>query len=120
VIVPVPLNRWRLAARRYNQAALLAQSLARHAGQPCAVDALRRLRATPTQGGLGRLARARNVRGAFAVPPSRRSMVAGRRVLLVDDVLTTGATVEAAAGALLAAGARAVDVLTLARVVRPA
>jgi ComF family protein len=120
VIVPVPLHRWRLAARRYNQAALLAQSLARYTGGACAVDALRRLRPTPSQGGLGRLARARNVRGAFAVPPSRRGLVDGRRVLLVDDVLTTGATVEAASRALLAAGARAVDVLTLARVVRPA
>lgn len=120
VIVPVPLHRWRLAARRYNQAALLAQSLARQTGGVCAVDALRRLRPTPTQGGLGRLARARNVRGAFAVPPSRRGLVNGRRVLLVDDVLTTGATVEAAARTLLAAGARAVDVITLARVVRPA
>jgi len=120
VIVPVPLHRWRLAVRRYNQAALLAQSLARHTGGTCAVDALRRLRPTPTQGGLGRLARARNVRGAFAVPPSRRAVITGQRVLLVDDVLTTGATVEAAARALLAAGARAVDVITLARVVRPA
>jgi ComF family protein len=120
VIVPVSLHRWRLAARRYNQAALLAQSLARYTGGACAVDALRRLRPTPSQGGLGRLARARNVRGAFAVPPSRRGLVDGRRVLLVDDVLTTGATVEAASRALLAAGARAVDVLTLARVVRPA
>ena len=120
VIVPVPLHWRRLAARRYNQSALLAQAVARQCGRACAVDALRRLRPTPSQGGLGRLGRARNVRGAFAVPPARRALVAGRRVLLVDDVLTTGATAEVASRALLAAGARAVDVITLARVVRPA
>ena len=120
VIVPVPLHWRRLAARRYNQSALLAQAVARQCGRACAVDALRRLRPTPSQGGLGRLGRARNVRGVFAVPPARRALVAGRRVLLVDDVLTTGATAEAASRALLAAGARAVDVITLARVVRPA
>lgn len=120
VIVPVPLHRWRLARRRYNQAALLALDLARRCDRPAAVDALVRVRATPSQGGLGRMGRARNVRGAFAVPDGRLPLVAGKRVLLVDDVLTTGATVESAARALLGAGAGAVDVLALARVVRPA
>jgi ComF family protein len=119
VIPPVPLHRRRLWARRYNQAALLALALGRQAGKPCVADLLLRIRATPSQGRLGRLARARNVRGAFAVHPRRVAPLEGQRVLLVDDVMTTGATVEAAARALLAAGAAAVDVVTLARVVRP-
>jgi ComF family protein len=119
VIAPVPLHCWRLWARRYNQSALLALALARLAGRPCVPDLLLRTRATPPQGRLGRHARMRNVRRAFAVPPRRAALLAGRRVLLVDDVYTTGATVEEAARTLLAGGARAVDVLTLARVVRP-
>ena len=116
VIVPVPLHRRRLFARRYNQAAVLALALAKIAGVPAAVDALVRVRATPTQGGLDRGARARNVRGAFAVQSPPR--LKGRRVVLVDDVLTTGATVGACVRALKAAGAESVDVLTLARVTR--
>jgi ComF family protein len=119
VIAPVPLHRWRLWTRRYNQSALLAFALARFSGRPCVPDLLLRTRATPSQGRLGRLARMRNVRRAFAVPPRRAAVLAGQRVLLVDDVYTTGATVEEAARTLLASGARAVDVLTLARVVRP-
>ncbi|HEX9808944.1 MAG TPA: ComF family protein [Alphaproteobacteria bacterium] len=120
VVVPVPLHRWRLFARRYNQAALLALALSRASGRPAAVDALGRVRATPSQGRLGRRRRRLNVRGAFAVPGRRAPAIAGRRVLLVDDVLTTGATAESASRALLRAGAAAVDVLTLARVVRGA
>lgn len=120
ILVPVPLHRWRLAGRRYNQAALLAQRLARSAGGDLAVDALIRRRATPSQGHLAPKDRARNVRGAFVVPPARRHRVAGRRVLLIDDVMTTGATVAACTAALQAGGAAAVNVLTLARVVRPA
>ncbi len=119
LIAPVPLHRRRLWMRRYNQAALLALALGRLAGKPCVPDLLLRIRPTPPQGRLGRRARARNVRRAFAPEPRRAALIAGRRVLLVDDVLTTGATVEEAARALTAAGARAVDVLTLARVVRP-
>ncbi|MFM2130162.1 MAG: hypothetical protein RL477_1708 [Pseudomonadota bacterium] len=118
VIVPVPLHRRRLFARRYNQAALLALALGRLAGRPCEPRLIVRTRATPSQGGLGRLGRARNVRGAFAIAAG--GQVAGRRVLLVDDVYTTGATVEEAARVLKSGGAAAVDVLTLARVVRPA
>ncbi|MCC7271835.1 MAG: ComF family protein [Alphaproteobacteria bacterium] len=118
VVVPVPLHRLRLLRRHYNQAALLALALGRRIRVPVVPDALVRKRATPSQGGLRRLGRFRNVAGAFAVPPRRRRHVDGRRVLLVDDVLTTGATVEACARALRAAGARAVDVVTLARVVR--
>jgi ComF family protein len=116
LIAPVPLHRWRLAARRFNQAALLAGRLGRLAGKPVAPDLLTRRRATPSQGRMGRLARARNVAGAFAVRPAWASTLAGRRVLLVDDVLTTGATVGECAKVLRRAGASAVDVLTLARV----
>lgn len=117
VIVPVPLHRWRLLARRYNQAAVLAQALGRHSGVAVAPDALVRLRRTPAQGHLDREQRRRNVAGAFAVVPSRRRFIHGRRVLLVDDVLTTGATLGECARVLLKAGAVAVDVLTLGRVV---
>lgn len=118
LIVPVPLHWTRLFARRYNQAALLSHALGRESGLPVLVDALERRRRTPPQGRLGRAGRDRNVRGAFAVPARRRARVEERRVLLVDDVLTTGATMEACARTLLAAGAAAVDALTLARVVR--
>ena len=114
VIVPVPLHRWRLLMRTYNQAALLANALGRLAGRAVAVDALRRIKATPSQGGLSRGARARNVGGAFAVAAPGR--IAQKRVLLIDDVFTTGATADACATALLAAGAARVDVLVLARV----
>ena len=118
LLVPVPLHRWRLLRRRYNQAALLAQSLGRNCAKTVAVDLLRRVRATPSQGLRSALERRRNVQGAFSVPEGARARLAGRRVLLVDDVLTTGATAEACARALKAGGAAAVDVLTLARVVR--
>jgi ComF family protein len=118
VIVPVPLHRWRLFRRRYNQAAMLALALARRTAVPADVTALVRRRLTRSQGRLTREARRRNVQGAFVVPPRAAPRVAGRRVLLVDDVLTTGATAEACTRALLRGGAAAVDVLTLARVVR--
>lgn len=114
VAVPVPLHRWRLFARRYNQAALLARRIARDGGLAFAADALVRVRRTESQGTFGRSGRAANVRGAFAV--RRPAAVEGRAVLLVDDVLTSGATVGECARTLLAAGARSVDVLTLARV----
>jgi ComF family protein len=117
LIAPVPLHWLRLFMRRYNQAALLASALAPLAGKPAVNDLLQRRRRTPLQGG-GVLARQRNVAGAFAVDPRRRAGLQDKRVLLVDDVLTTGATVSACASVLLRAGARAVDVLTLARVVR--
>ncbi|MBU0725175.1 MAG: ComF family protein [Alphaproteobacteria bacterium] len=116
IIVPVPLHRWRLLRRRYNQAALLALALGRRRGLPVAVDALARMRNTRSQGGLRRRQRLRNLAGAMAVPPLKRSLLAGKHVLLVDDVVTTGATIAACARALRAAGAVQVDVIALARV----
>ena len=120
LVAPVPLHRLRLLRRKYNQAGLLALALAKSAGLPAVPDLLVRRRATRSQGSLGRSARVRNVRGAFAVRPSRSPMVAGRRFLLVDDVFTTGATVEECARVLKRAGASTVMVVTLARVLRPA
>jgi ComF family protein len=118
LLVPVPLHRWRLFARRYNQSALLALALARQSGLTAVPDLLVRRRSTPSQGGLSRSGRARNVAGAFTIRPRHRSTVTGRRIVLVDDVLTTGATVRECTRVLLHAGAIQVDVLTLARVVK--
>jgi ComF family protein len=119
VLVPVPLHRGRLISRRYNQSALLARALARLSGVPALPDALLRTRATLSLEGLKREARTRMVAGAFAVRPSRLAALAGRRVLLIDDVLTSGATAGACTQALFAAGAAAVDVLVAARVPDP-
>ncbi|CAA7621245.1 ComF family protein [Magnetospirillum sp. SS-4] len=118
LLVPVPLHRWRLAARRYNQAALLALAMARLSGVRAAPDLMVRHRRTPPQGHLGRAGRRDNVAGAFAVPDHRRRLLEGRRVVLVDDVLTSGATVDECARVLLRAGAARVDALVLARVLR--
>ena len=115
-LAPVPLHRSRLFARRYNQAAEIARPLGRLAGVRYLPDALARRRATATQGGKSGRGRRVNVKGAFEVPPARRRQVEGRRILLVDDVLTTGATAEACARALLQAGAAAVDLAVVARV----
>ena len=115
VVVPVPLHRWRLLARRFNQAAVLARLMARDTDIVMVPDLLVRTRRTATQTRLSRVERRRNVRGAFAVRRSRAPLAAGRNVLLVDDVMTTGATVSACARALRAAGAARVDVTTLAR-----
>ena len=116
VIVPVPLHWTRLWRRRFNQAALIARALSRLADRPFAPRALVRRRRTPSQAGMNFTGRVRNVRGAFAVGSAED--LTGRRVLLVDDVYTTGATVSACARALRRAGASKVDVLTLARVIR--
>lgn len=119
VIVPVPLNRLRLLKRRFNQAAVLSGELGRLTGIEHIPTALRRVRATPTQVGLTHEQRRQNVRGAFAVGRRELPGITGRRVLLIDDVITTGATVDACAKALLAAGAEGVDVLALALVTEP-
>ena len=119
VIVPVPLHRARLWSRRYNQAAELARALASASGREFVPDALIRARRTPSQGEMpSRMARRRNVEGAFKVAKDRVSLLRGKRVLLVDDVLTTGATVNACARSMKRAGAAKVAVLALARVVR--
>lgn len=119
IIVPVPLHYTRLLRRGFNQSAWLGAALHRLGSRPLAVDALVRLRATPIQGGLTPTGRRRNVDGAFRVRKSRAGQVKGRRILLVDDVLTTGATAEACARALKKGGAACVDVVTLARVAGP-
>jgi ComF family protein len=118
VVVPVPLHRWRLWWRRFNQSALLGREVAARIGKPLAPLTVTRTRATPQQVGLSASERDRNVRGAFRVPPTEKPTIAGRRVLVVDDVYTTGATVRAVTRALLRSGAAAVDVLVFARVVR--
>lgn len=119
IVIPVPLHRWRLLRRRYNQAALLAQALARQSGgKTVIVDALRRTRATPSQGHLNAGQRATNVKNAFAVRPECEKLVRDKIILLVDDVYTTGATLSECTKVLLKAGAAEVNVLTLARVVR--
>lgn len=115
-VVPVPLARLRLLARKYNQAALLSGEICRQTGLMHAPLALVRTRRTGPQVGLSRRERRANVQGAFAVPAGWRGSIAGRRIVLVDDVITTGATVNAAAAALLKAGAARVDVLALAMV----
>ncbi len=118
LILPVPLHRWRLFRRRYNQSALLAQALARESGVPLALDLLRRVKATPSQGRRSRAARRRNVAGAFALSPAAASLVEGRHVLLIDDVMTSGATLDEASKVLRRARPKKITVLTLARVLR--
>ncbi len=115
LVAPVPLHRFRLLARRYNQAALLANALGRAAGINVVPDLLVRTRRTPSQGHMTREERRKNVKGAFAV--AKPALAEGKRVLMVDDVLTTGATIGECARVLTAAGAASVDVLTLGRVV---
>jgi len=116
LVAPVPLHWLRLAMRRYNQAALLSAALARAAGLEHCPDLLLRRRRTGGQDGRSRAARFAALAGAIAAHPRRRDRIAGREVLLVDDVMTSGATLAAAAEAALAAGAATVSVLALARV----
>lgn len=118
-LVPVPLHRWRLLARRHNQAALLAVALGRLSDRPVLPRALERRRATTALGELGAVERRVALEGAFAVPSAMAPRLAGRRLVLVDDVLTSGATADACARALLAAGAARVSVLAAARVPDP-
>src|SRR5205807_9063256 len=116
-LVPVPLHWRRQWSRRFNQSALLAHIIANASGRMVSHRALKRVKATPQQVGLDKSERSQNVQGAFRVPAAGRAEVAGRRLLLIDDVLTSGATVDACARALLRAGATSVDVLVFARVV---
>src|SRR3954453_19767338 len=117
VLVPVPLHWRRGWSRRYNQSGSLARVISRQSGVKLASEALRRIRPTEQQIGLSRPQRAANVQGAFKVAPERSAEIAGRRVVLIDDVLTSGATTDACARALLRAKAAQVDVLVFARVV---
>lgn len=119
LIVPVPLHYIRLVRRGFNQSAWLAAALSRSSGVRLSVDALKRVKRTPIQGGLSAEGRRRNVQGAFRVRKSRMALVKDQKILLVDDVLTTGATAEACARTLRRAGAACVDVVTLARVAAP-
>lgn len=118
VIIPVPLHAMRLFTRRFNQAGLLAQEIGRVLEVPVAVDALKRVRRTRQQVGLTPAQRRRNVAKAFTVRESRRVLVENARILLVDDVLTSGATIETVTRVLKQAGAQSVTVVTLARVDR--
>ncbi|MFG1464014.1 ComF family protein [Xanthobacter sp. DSM 24535] len=117
LIVPVPLHPLRLWRRRFNQAALLARRLSKASGVPCRTDVLVRARATSSQVSLSRAERRANVAGAFKVPPQQVHHVTGRRILIVDDVLTTGATLDACAQALRYGKATHIDAVTFARVV---
>jgi ComF family protein len=120
LLVPVPLHRWKLWKRRFNQAAIVAEGLSRIVGIPHDPLVLEKRRATKSQGEMpSAKARRRNVLNAFRVPVDKTGRVRGRRILLIDDVFTTGATLNACARALKRAGAARVDALTLARVVRP-
>lgn len=118
-LVPVPLHWTRLFQRRFNQSAELARTISKHSRVPVLDDMLVRVRATPPQVGLARDERAKNVHGAFSIEKTARASVKGKRIVLIDDVLTTGATANACARVLRRAGASHVDVLALARVVDP-
>lgn len=118
VIVPVPLHRWRLWRRRFNQAMALAKVVSRESGVPCDPSLLARIKRTRRQVGLTKAQRQDNLQGAFRTPPEAKARLTGRRVLLIDDVLTTGATANAASRALLRGGAASVDILAFARVVQ--
>jgi ComF family protein len=117
VLVPVPLNRWRQLGRRYNQSTELARALERLTGIPVATGLVARHRHTRQQVGLSREARHRNVSGAFRSPPDLVARLGGRRVILVDDVITTGSTIAAVARVLAKGGVHKVDVISFARVV---
>jgi len=118
IFVPVPLHRRRLWRRGFNQSAIVARELSRRLHVPLALDALKRVKSTPPLKGLNMLQRRRTVSGAFRVNPNAR--VQGRVVILVDDVLTTGSTADACARALKRAGAARVELVSWARVIRPA
>jgi ComF family protein len=118
IVAPVPLHRWRIWRRGYNQSALIAAALARRAGLETRLDLLRRVKRTPPLRGMGPRERRDAVRGAFRVDPEKKAAVKGRPVLLIDDVYTSGATANACAGALRRAGAARIEILCWARVVK--
>ena len=118
-LVPVPLHWRRLWGRRFNQSAMLAATISAESDVPIAGAALKRVKPTAQQVGLSPSERAANIQGAFRVPAEGKAAIAGRRLVLVDDVLTSGATAEGCARALLRAGAANVDVLVFARVADP-
>jgi ComF family protein len=116
--VPIPLHRWRIWQRGFNQSLLIARSVARLTGQEVLTSPILRTKRTSPLGGLSRTARSREVRGAFAMDPAQLGAIKGRHVLLVDDVYTTGATTNACAGVLKRAGAQKVHILCWARVLK--
>lgn len=120
LLVPVPLHRWRLWKRGYNQAGLLARELEKLGKGAFVPDALVRKKATPSLGGLGRKARERALSGAIEVAARHRSRVKGKNIVLVDDVLTSGTTANACVSALLKSGARSVKIACFARVMEEA
>lgn len=118
LLIPVPLHWRRLVQRRYNQSFLLSGELAALSVKPVLADGLLRVRHTPPQASLGRKERLENVRGAFRVNHAHAALLRGKQIALIDDVMTTGATIEACTRALMQAQAKAVHVITLARTVR--
>ena len=118
MIIPVPLHRWRLFKRRYNQATLLARELAHYSSRPLLINVLIRHKNTPSQQGKSRQLRQQNVNRVFNVARKNLSLIKGKSLLLVDDVWTTGATLNACIKTLKKAGAKDVYVLTLARVIQ--
>lgn len=119
-LIPVPLHPWRLLRRRYNQSCIMAKYIADRTGLTLHPHILRRHQATPSQGKMNARQRDKNVHNAFSVPAPYANALRGKSLILIDDVYTTGATARACTQALLQAGARQVDILTLARVVRAA
>ena len=118
ILAPVPLHRWRIWRRGYNQSALIARALARRTGRRVEVDLIRRVKATPPLRGLGRRERALAVRGAFALSDHGKAAVKGRAIILVDDVYTSGATASGCAAVLRRGGAARVEIICWARVLR--
>lgn len=118
-LMPVPLHRWRLLRRRFNQSGLMVKYLSKNTKIPFILNGLERVRATPTQGHLQANERQKNVKNAFIVPPNIIPKIKNKRIVLIDDVYTTGSTVHECTKALLKNGVGTVDVLTLARVVKP-
>lgn len=119
VLIPVPLHSKRLRQRKFNQAALLARRLSKLADIPYDTDTLLRAKNTPSQGGQTYLGRKRNVTGAFSVPKDKAGQLKNARIVLIDDVQTTGSTLEACAKVLKKQGPAQIDALSLMRVVRP-